>query len=77
MKARTLIIGLAVLIGGAATTFAGERRLADAHDQRDVDHREIVVRHNDRDDHHDRDFARDGNYVGDRVIHVDAGRDCR
>lgn len=60
MKIRTAIVAFVLLAGGAATTFAGERRDVDVRDHGDRDHREVVVRHDDRDDvRHDRDFRHD------------------
>ena len=62
MKLRTAIVAFVLLAGGAATTFAGERRDVNVRDQGDRDHREVVVRHDDRhrdDVRHDRDFRHD------------------
>ena len=86
MKIRTAIVALALLAGGAATTFAGERRPADIRDHGDRDHREVVVRHDDRDDirhddrddirHDDRDaIRRDRDFGHDHVLQYDPG--CR
>ena len=58
MKIRTAIVAFTLLAGGAATTFAGERRVEDVRDR--GDHREVVVRHDDRDIvRHNRDFRHD------------------
>lgn len=58
MKIRTAIIAFTLEAGGAATTFAGERRGVEVRDR--GDHRQVVVRHEDpviiR---HDRDFRHD------------------
>ena len=59
MKIRTAIVAATLLLGGTATTFAGERRTVDVRDR--GDHREVVVRHDDgrQDLRRDRDFGHD------------------
>ena len=62
MKIRTAIVAATLLLGGAATTFAGERR-TDVRDR--GDHRQVIVRHDDdrRDVRHDRNFHHDRDAV--------------
>lgn len=76
MKIRTAIVAATLLLGGAATTFAGERRTADVRDR--GDHREVVVRHDDdhRDVRQDRDFGYDRDSHHDRDVVVRQAPGC-